>query len=307
MIAIITSAAGLASASFAASSTCPSSFNPTDPASSGFDVVFEDTFQGTSLNPSNWCANYPSAPSCTVVGATTNQNQISSCDPANITVSNGAAHLLLTNTPSTDWAGDHYPTTGACMSTDGPQSVPGQPLHAFQPPNTPTGAIWVESKITLPDAGNGVAANVANEPSAWMNGVTPGYRICIPGWPNCGEIDYAEFYTGPFGPGLNGGDCTSYHHDPNDYQLALSVVGQSQARTTCTGTGIKLSGTHYYGALWTNTEISFYVDRQVVFTTTNMKPSSPMYLVFFNIADRRTVNVFPSTMDIHSVYVWSHD
>jgi len=31
-----------------------------------------------------------------------------------------------------------------------------------------------------------------------------------------------------------------------------------------------------------------------------------MYLIFFNIADKRTANVMPSTMDISGVYVWSH-
>jgi hypothetical protein len=271
-------------------------FNPTNPAASGFSMIFLDNFPGTTLNPANWCPNYPSARGCNALGSTTNGNQISSCDPNHVWVSNGAAHLLLTNTPS-----NGYPTDGACMSSDGPERAAGVPMHSFQPPAGATGAIWIESTVTLPDDGSHI---VKNEPSLWMNGVTPGNRICLPGWPNCGEIDYAEFYTGNISPGLNGGDCTSYHHDVNDWQLSLSSVGPTLARTTCTPGNY--TGTHKYGVLWTNSKISYYVDGNVIFTTTNIVASSPMYLIFFNIADSRTTNVYPSTMDVANVNVWSH-
>jgi len=267
-------------------------FDPTNPAASGYSLIFSETFPGTALDNTKWCPNYPSAIGCNTLGSTTNGNQISSCDPTHVTVSDGAAHLLLTNNAS-----NGYPTDGACMNSDGPENAGGNPMHGFQPPAGATGAIWIESTVTLPDDGS---HQVKNEPSLWMNGVTPGNRICVPGWPNCGEIDYAEFYTSA--PG--NGDCTSYHHDPNDWHLTLASVGSTLARTTCTGGNF--TGTHKYGVLWTNSKISYYVDGNVVFSTANIVASSPMYLIFFNIADNRTVNVMPSTMDISSVYVWSH-
>jgi beta-glucanase (GH16 family) len=265
-------------------------FDPTNPAASGYSLIFSDTFPGTALNPANWCPNYPSASGCNTLGSTTNRNQISSCDPTHVTVSNGAAHLLLTNNAS-----NGYPTDGACLNSDGPEQSSGTPMHSFQPPAGSTGAIWIESTITLPDPGDGI---VKNAPSFWMNGVTPGSRICGQGWPNCGEIDVAEFYTGAPGPG----NCTSY--DPNDWKQTLAAVGPALARTTCTAGNY--TGTHKYGVLWTNAKISYYVDGNVIFTTTNIVASSPMYLIFFNIADSRTTPGMPSTMDISSVYVWSH-
>ena len=259
-------------------------FNPNDLAGSGFSLIFSDDFPGTALDNTKWCPNYPSASGCNTLGSTTNPNQISSCDPSHVTVLNGAAHLLLTNNAS-----NGYPTDGACMNSNGPERSAGNPMHAFQPPAGATGAIWIESTVTLPDDGLHI---VKNEPSLWMNGVTPGNRICVPGWPNCGEIDYAEHYTSTPAQG----DCTSYHHDPNDWQ--------DPSRTHCTSGN--WTATHKYSVLWTNSKISYYIDGNVVFTTTNVVASSPMYLIFFNIADERTANVMPSTMDISGVYVWSH-
>jgi beta-glucanase (GH16 family) len=64
---------------------------------------------------------------------------------------------------------------------------------------------------------------------------------------------------------------------------------------------------HNSGLLWTNSYVTYYVDEVAIFSTTNISPtSSPMYLVFFNIADNRTTNVMPSTMDVANVNVWSH-
>jgi beta-glucanase (GH16 family) len=260
---------------------CTNSFDPADPAASGFSLIFSDNFPGTSLDKTKWCPNYPSASGCNALGPTTNDNQISSCDPAHVTVSNGAAHLLLTN----NWS-NGYPTDGACLNSDGPERAGGVPMHAFQPPPGPTGAIWIEATITFPDDGSHL---VRNEPSMWLNGVTPGSRICVPGWPNCDEIDIAEFYTC--------GVTTNYHDLANDWS--------EPTKNHCTGG--TYTGTHKYGLMWTNSKISYYVDGNVIFTTTNIDSQShPMYLIFFNIADKRTVNVMPSTMDITGVYVWSH-
>jgi beta-glucanase (GH16 family) len=260
----------------------PAPFNPANPAAGGFTLIFSDNFPGTSLDPTKWCPNYPSATSCNALGSTTNPNQISSCDPAHVTVSNGAVHLLLTNNTS-----NGYPTDGACISTDGsPETAPGNPLASFQPPATSTGAIWIEATITFPDDGSHL---VRNEPSMWLNGVTPGSRICVSGWPNCDEIDIAEFYPC--------GVTTNYHDLADDWS--------DPTKNHCTGG--TYTGTHKYGLLWTNSKISYYVDGNVIFTTTNIDSQShPMYLIFFNIADKRTVNVMPSTMDITGVYVWSH-
>lgn len=257
------------------------SFDPADPAASGFTLIFSDNFPGTSLDKTKWCPNYPSANGCSALGPTTNGNQISSCDPAHVTVSNGAAHLLLTN----NWS-NGYPTDGACLNSDGPERAVDVPMHAFRPPSGPTGAIWIEATITFPDDGSHL---VRNEPSMWLNGVTSGSRICVPGWPNCGEIDIAEFYTC--------GVTTNYHDLANDWS--------DPTKNHCTGG--TYTGTHKYGLMWTNSKISYYVDGNAIFTTTNIDSQShPMYLVFFNIADKRTVNVMPSTMDITGVYVWSH-
>ncbi len=279
----------------------PAAFNPANPAASGFTNTFQDLFPGTALNAANWCANYPSASGCTADGPTTNANQTSSCDPAHVTVSGGAAHLLLTAEADNGFA--HH---GGCINSVGNEHS-GPPLKLFQPPAGASGAIWIESQITLPNSGiGGPSGGVANEPSLWMNGVTSNSNTtCLAGWPNCGEIDYAEFYT-TAGTNFAAGDCTSYHHDVNDWQLVLGASGvtPATARTVCTP-GF-YSGTHYYGVLWTNSSVAFYVDRAVVFTTTNIVASSPMYLIFFNITDVRTTAAFPTTMDIHSVNVWSH-
>jgi hypothetical protein len=280
-------------------------FNPANPAASGFANIFQDLFPGAALNNANWCPNYPNATSCLALGGSTNANQNASCDPAHTTVSGGAAHMLVTNTAS-----NGYPNDGACMNTDGdPETRAGNPLHSFQPPAGATGAIWIEVQMTLPDNGCGastcsVTGGVANEPSIFMGGVTPGAAICQTGWPTCGEIDIAEFYGNNNNQDNHGGNCTSYHHDPTDYNLSLLTVGAATARTTCTNGNF--TGTHYYGVLWMNASITFYFDRNPIFTTTNVVASSPMYLIIFNITDTRVVDVTPSTIDIHSVNVWSH-
>jgi hypothetical protein len=135
-----------------------------------------------------------------VLGPTTNPYQISSCDQSHVTVSNGAAHLLLTNNSS-----NGYPTDGACLNSDGPKGGSGPPMPVFQPPPGPIGVIWIEATITLPDDGSHL---VRNEPSMWLNGVTSGFRVCVPGWPNCDEVDIAEFFTC--------GVTMHYHDLPND-------------------------------------------------------------------------------------------
>lgn len=275
---------------------CPV-FDPNNPGASGFTMIFQDTFPGTALNASNWCPNYPSATGgCNADGPTTNTNQISSCNPTNVTVSGNAVHLKLQNV-----ADNGYPTSGACINSVGNEhSGPTAPLQVFQPPAGATGAIWITATINIPDVGGD--GTVRNEPSFWLNGVEPGTKICTTGWPNCDEIDIAEFYTGSLV-----GDCTSYHDLTNDWQ--------DSSKTTCNaripGSNGSFTGSHKYQLMWTNTAVTYYVDGVQLFKTTNINGgaepySHPMYLIFFNIADNRTTNVMPSTIDVSDVEVWSH-
>jgi hypothetical protein len=36
---------------------CTNSFDPSNPAASGFNLIFSDNFPGTSLDETNWCPN----------------------------------------------------------------------------------------------------------------------------------------------------------------------------------------------------------------------------------------------------------
>ena len=190
---------------------------------------------------------------------------------SNGSVSNGTT--MLSSNVSVGAAGLalqlNSPQSGGLVSTNPDDGAAGH--TGFQIAPTPTKPVFVEFKATLPATASGT---VANWPALWLVGQT---------WPQDGEIDVME----------GGGGYTAFH-----------IHYGSGSSTAQGGTANDLSGTHTYGALWTTTGVTFLYDGAVVGTVTEAM-TSPMFLVMENSYSSADPTVFPATMVVRYVRVWS--
>ena len=82
-------------------------FNPNNPTASGYTLVFDDEFKGSSLNRTKWSTGWAWSN-----GAGTNSSYPSDdALPANITINNGVASFAVTKRPNS--AGHPYSTAVA--------------------------------------------------------------------------------------------------------------------------------------------------------------------------------------------------
>jgi len=150
------------------------SLTPVTDERAGWNIVWQDEFDGTELNPSNWTFDY-------VANIGNGEWQTYTDQPENVRVEDGL--LVLEAREET---GLNTPYSSARIKTEG--------LHAWQYGH-------IEARIKLPQ-GKGLWS------AFWMLGE----NFSTAGWPNAGEIDILEYgktpdhiYSTVHAPGYSGG------------------------------------------------------------------------------------------------------
>ena len=171
-------ATGSAATGGAVGSTAPAAPSPT-PAGSpplgipgNWNPVFDDEFNGTSLDTGTWTPNWLGCPSCTTVPVTGSESEAYA--PSQVSVGGGSLHLRAVSGPTTV-DGTTYPYRSGMVQSDGKAQFT---FGAF------------EARIYLPPSGSGIA----NWPAFWADGQN---------WPITGEMDVME--------GLGGNACFHFH------------------------------------------------------------------------------------------------
>lgn len=144
-----------------------------------WQLIFDDDFNGASLNTTDWSAGWI-APGIT---PPVNTGELECYDPSNVRVSNGVLLLRLTQ---------HSESCGG-----GKRSYAGGIINSKGKFEFTYGLM--ESRIWLPGRGN----QIVNWPAFWADGTN---------WPQDGEIDVMEGLTGQACwhfryPGGNPGGC----------------------------------------------------------------------------------------------------
>ena len=133
--------------------------------------VFDDEFNGNSLDTANWSTGWQGSGITQPVGPTEQECY----DPSEVSVGGGYLHLTAAPKPE-ECGGQIRPYASGMVTTEG--------LHSFS-----HGAF--EARVYLPASADG---QVANWPAWWVDGQS---------WPQDGEMDIME--------GLSGTTCFHYH------------------------------------------------------------------------------------------------
>ena len=133
--------------------------------------VFDDEFNGNSLDTANWSTGWQASGITQPVGPTEQECY----DPSQVSVGGGYLHLTATPKPE-ECGGQIRPYASGMVTTEG--------LHSFS-----HGAF--EARVYLPASADG---KVADWPAWWVDGQN---------WPQDGEMDIME--------GLSGSTCFHYH------------------------------------------------------------------------------------------------
>jgi Glycosyl hydrolases family 16/CARDB len=137
------------------------------PIDSSYNLIFDDEFNGTSLDQSKWTPNWFGATASSITPPGTGV-ETAAYDPAQITVSGGYLHLTAISNPITI-NGANYPYRTGAMNTNS-----GKFQFTYG---------YAEARIYVPAAGT----QIANWPAWWMDGQN---------WPTDGEIDVLEGLAG---------------------------------------------------------------------------------------------------------------
>lgn len=161
-----------------AATTTTASTTTTQP---GTTYLFDDEFNGTSLDQTKWLNNWLASPG--QITKPVNSEEASCYDPAQISETGGALVLTAAHRNCTDNAGKSYAWASGLITTYG---------HFRFTTGTLTARVWLSG-----------ATKIDDWPALWTAGNPPG------SWPASGESDIIE--------GLSGDACYHYHRssDPN--------------------------------------------------------------------------------------------
>ncbi|MDX1463228.1 MAG: glycoside hydrolase family 16 protein [Marinirhabdus sp.] len=179
------------------------------------ELLFEDNFDGTSLNENHW--NYELGDGCPdLCGWGNNERQVYT--KKNVQVANG--NLIIRTAIN-----DSIYTSGRITTKDKIEFT--------------YGTIEIRAKLAT---GNGIW------PAIWMLGA----NIEEVGWPKCGEIDIME-YVGK---------------EPHVIHTSLHTAASFGNTTNTATTTIEdiENGFHIFKAHWTENNIQFYIDDDLVYT-----------------------------------------
>ncbi|HMR75510.1 MAG TPA: glycoside hydrolase family 16 protein, partial [Polyangiaceae bacterium] len=239
-----------------------------------WSLVFQDEFDGSSLDFTKWRPSWFGATNTTVTKPV-NDLEVSCYDPTQVKV--GGGELSLTAIATTQ-AGCVKKDGGAASYKSGLIMSDGRYNFTYG---------FVEARIWLPP-GTGSAQNWA---AFWVNGKT---------WPQDGEIDIMET--------LGGGAATrwTYHYDSD------TGGGSTHSQITASPQNlISASGWHVFGANWQPDKITFYYDGKDVGSVSSgdlqggaKTASSPHYIIInLGLNGNYPVKV-PSTLKVDYVRHW---
>lgn len=239
-----------------------------------WSLVFQDEFDGNSLDFTKWRPSWFGATNTTVTKPV-NDLEVSCYDPTQVKV--GGGELSLTAIAITQ-AGCVKKDGGAASYKSGLIMSDGRYNFTYG---------FVEARMWLPP-GTGSAQNWA---AFWVNGKT---------WPQDGEIDIMET--------LGGGAATrwTYHYDSD------TGGGSTHSQITASPQNlISASGWHVFGANWQPDKITFYYDGKDVGSVSSgdlqggaKTASSPHYIIInLGLNGNYPVKV-PSTLKVDYVRHW---
>lgn len=206
---------------------------------SGAKLLFEDDFNGISLDTSKW------VPGMFGTGITGIIDNV--CDDSNLVSVNvngdGFLHLKLIQQTNTCPGGQYFPGgttqyTGSLVSSNPHDGIAGHIGFEYT-------RGYIEFKAYLPAASPGI---IANFPALWSDGQSD---------QTYGEIDNME--------GVNGQACFNYH--------SHSSTGVSN----CPSGGY--TGWHTFGSDWQNGIVTYYYDRKMIGQITQGVNSYPEYII----------------------------
>lgn len=159
----------------------------------------------------------------------------------------------------------------------------------------------LEIRAKMPDhKGNGLW------PAIWMLGD----NIDDVGWPLCGELDIMEYVS--YDPGMV---HQTIHSEANNHKIGTQISSGAQPLEDIE------SSFHVYGLLWTEDNLTFYVDheenvllsfdRPAEYNQSNWPFSQPFYFIL-NMAiggdwggkEGIEDHIFPAIMEIDYVRIW---
>ena len=239
-----------------------------------WSLVFQDEFDGSSLDFTKWRPSWFGATNTTVTKPV-NDLEVSCYDPTQVKV--GGGELSLTAIATTQ-AGCVKKDGGAASYKSGLIMSDGRYNFTYG---------FVEARMWLPP-GTGSAQNWA---AFWVNGKT---------WPQDGEIDIMET--------LGGGAATrwTYHYDSD------TGGGTTHSQITASPQNlVSASGWHVFGANWQPDKITFYYDGKDVGSVSSgdlqggaKTASSPHYIIInLGLNGNYPVKV-PSTLKVDYVRHW---
>jgi hypothetical protein len=252
------------------------------PIDASYALVFDEEFNGSSLDFTKWSPNWKYADATKVTDSVPSGYggtvSIAGYDPQQVVVAGGFCALTAIHSPisATDprnvsgWAFNYLtghintnPGTGAQYVAN-----PG-----FQIAPTAGNPVYLESRVFIPGDGSGY---VVDWPSWWTVGQS---------WPANGEIDIAEGIGSP-----NTGMTANYHSSGGDFSSGPFVN----------------AGWHVFAVLWTTSAVTYYYDGGQVNQFATGIASANNYLVLQN--NIRSVGAgaitTPASMLVEYVHVY---
>jgi len=246
--------------------------NPQPVGQTGWNLVFRDEFDGSSLDASKWVTCYPwynPQTGCTNTG----NYELQWYMPGGVSVSDGALKLTARRQTVTGTNGVTYDYTSGMVSTGPSQGAPARFAYVYG---------FIEARMKLP-AGRGYW------PAFWTLPTDQS-------WPP--EIDGME------AAGHKPTTITMNVH-------WAGAAGHQQDYSSFSGPDFT-AGWHTFGVEWTATSVVWYVDgvARKTFTDAAGIPVKPEYILLNLAIDGNHTpdgtTPFPSALEVDYVRAWQH-